>query len=156
MSMSGSFLPSLGRQQPQSTRVEGADIVMKSTGNCSTNPISKQFVASGTNQNSGNTLGGFLFVLPLFAQFRSYPDDFGSAVLNRVDGIDVVHVKSIGITFKIDGPLHAATEVLEELGAQATAFDLLIIHEEAAIRAYIHGERFLPRTCPRDDAVVTP
>jgi hypothetical protein len=32
MSMSGSFLPSLGRQQPQSTRVEGADIVMKSSG----------------------------------------------------------------------------------------------------------------------------
>ena len=28
--MSGSFLPSLGRQQPQFTRVEGADIVMKS------------------------------------------------------------------------------------------------------------------------------
>ena len=31
MSMSGSFLPSLGRQQPQFTRVEGADIVMKSS-----------------------------------------------------------------------------------------------------------------------------
>jgi len=31
MSMFGSFLPSLGRQQPQSTRVEGADIVMKSS-----------------------------------------------------------------------------------------------------------------------------
>ena len=32
MSMFGSFLPSLGRQQPQSTRVEGAGIVMKSIG----------------------------------------------------------------------------------------------------------------------------
>jgi hypothetical protein len=31
MSMSGSFLPSLGRQQPQFTRVEGADLVMKSS-----------------------------------------------------------------------------------------------------------------------------
>lgn len=31
MSMSGSFLPSLGRQQPKFTWVEGADIVMKSS-----------------------------------------------------------------------------------------------------------------------------
>src|SRR6476660_1035431 len=31
INISGSFLPSLGRQQPKSTRVEGASIVMKSS-----------------------------------------------------------------------------------------------------------------------------
>jgi hypothetical protein len=44
--MFGSFLPSLGRQQPKSTRVEGADIVyaikwMSAKPTCSRNPSSR-------------------------------------------------------------------------------------------------------------------
>lgn len=51
----------------------------------------------GLNQNSGDTLGCLLFVVPFLAHFRSDPDKFRVAALDRVDGVDVIHVKSVGI-----------------------------------------------------------
>src|SRR5580693_7400153 len=51
----------------------------------------------GLNQNSGDTLGGLLFVVPFLAHFRSDPDKFRAAALDRVDGVDVIHIQRVGI-----------------------------------------------------------
>jgi len=88
---------------------------------------------------------------PLFAHFRSDPDEFRSAVLNRLDRVDVIHVKRVGIGFEIDCPLHAAAQVLEQFGAQAAPLNLLTIHEEARRGAHIYAKCFLPRTLVPND-----
>ena len=54
---------------------------------------------------------------PLFAHFRSDPDEFRSAALNRLDRVDVIHVKCVEIGFEIDRPLHAAAQEFEQFGA---------------------------------------
>jgi len=80
-----------------------------------------------------STLGRLLSMRPIFAHFRSDPDEFRSAALNRLDRADIIHVKYVEIDFEIDRPLHAAAQVFEQLVAQAAPFNLLTIHEEAAV-----------------------
>jgi len=93
---------------------------------------------------------------PLFAHFRSDPDEFRSAALNRLDRVDVIHVKCVEISFEIDRPLYAVAQEFEQFGAQAAPLNLLAIHEEAAVRAHIYGKCFLPRTfVPKDDLVTS-
>ena len=53
-------------------------------------------------------------MLPFSAHARSDPDEFCTAGLNRVDGVDVIHVKRIGVRFEIDGPFRATAQMPQQ------------------------------------------
>jgi len=52
------------------------------------------------------------FVLPFFAHLRSDPNYVGSARLNGVDCVDVVHEERIVVSLKIDRPFRTPCKLL--------------------------------------------
>jgi hypothetical protein len=56
------------------------------------------------------------FVPPFLAHLRSNPNNLPTAGLNRLDGVDGIYIKRVGLGLEIDGPPRTASYLPHEFG----------------------------------------